>query len=230
LNPLNLNPLRDLVERLVDFDNVNRCAGDLGSCHRHAGAHWARAHLLARSCDADSVMASACLPQFYPAVEIDGEPYWDGGFSANPALDAARHELCESADIVIVQINPIVRHEPPYLAREIINRINEISFNTALIKELRAIADAADGRGQGLRSRRGGADLHPPHPHRRRGAGSLGLEQAQRRMGVSADAVRARARLGRRWLDQHFDVIGRRRPSTSRPSSTTRLPSNPRLK
>jgi NTE family protein len=83
-------------------------------------------------------MASACLPQMYPAVEIDGEAYWDGGFTGNPAL----YPLIDSAaspDIVVVQINPIRREEIPRTARDIINRVNEVSFNSSLIKELRAI-------------------------------------------------------------------------------------------
>jgi hypothetical protein len=95
-------------------------------------------------------------------------------------------------------------------AREIINRVNEISFNTALIKELRAIAlmqQMIDGKGVDLGA--AGQTYPPPDPHRCRGAGSGGLEQAERRMGVSANAVRARARLGRAWLDAHFDKIGR---------------------
>jgi NTE family protein len=139
LNPMGLNPLRDVLERQVDFDIVNRCRKinvHVTATHVKTG----RARVFSRGAvSLDAVMASACLPQLYPAVEIDGEPYWDGGFSANPALIPLVNSR-ESADIVIVQINPIVRHEAPVSAREIINRVNEISFNTSLIKELRGIA------------------------------------------------------------------------------------------
>ena len=86
----------------------------------------------------EAVLASACLPQMFPAVEIDGEAYWDGGFSGNPAL----YPLLTSTvapDILVVQINPIVRTELPRTARDIMNRVNEISFNSSLVKELRAI-------------------------------------------------------------------------------------------
>jgi NTE family protein len=86
----------------------------------------------------DAVLASACLPQMFPAVEIDGEYYWDGGFTGNPALYPLLKNRV-SPDIVVVQVNPLVRHEPPRSAREIINRVNEISFNSSLVKELRAI-------------------------------------------------------------------------------------------
>ena len=139
LNPLGLNPLRAILEQVVDFDNVNRCreiAIHVTATHVRTG----RAKIFSRgavSCDA--ILASACLPQLYPAVEIDGEEYWDGGFSANPALLPLVVSPA-SPDIVIVQINPAVRHDPPRSAREIMNRVNEISFNTSLIKELRAIA------------------------------------------------------------------------------------------
>lgn len=139
LNPLGLNPLRHVLEAQVDFDNVNRCRKltvHVTATHVKTG----RARIFSRGeVTIDAVMASACLPQLYPAVEIEGEPYWDGGFSANPALMPLVNSH-ESPDIVIVQINPIVRHEAPVSAREIINRVNEISFNTSLIKELRAIA------------------------------------------------------------------------------------------
>jgi NTE family protein len=137
LNPTGFDPLRSLLEDQVDFGRVNACsiAVHVTATHVQTG----RARIFSRGdVTADAVMASACLPQISRAVEIDGEAYWDGGFSGNPTLQP----LVESAatpDILIVQINPFVRHATPRNAREIINRVNEISFNTALIKELRAI-------------------------------------------------------------------------------------------
>ena len=139
LNPMGVNPLRTILEGQVNFDNVNRCR----KIDVHVTAtkvKTGRAEVFSRGrVTLDAVMASACLPQLYPAVEIEGEEYWDGGFSANPAL-MPLVTSSESPDIVIVQINPIMRHDTPVSAREIINRMNEISFNTALVKELRAIA------------------------------------------------------------------------------------------
>jgi NTE family protein len=85
------------------------------------------------------VLASACLPQMYKAVEIGGEAYWDGGFSANPALFPLIASSA-SPDVLIVQINPFHRKALPRTARDIINRVNEISFNTSLVKELRTLA------------------------------------------------------------------------------------------
>jgi len=151
MNPWDLNPLRDLLVGTVDFDNVN-APGGIGV---HVTATNVRTGLprifSTGEVTADTVLASACLPQMYKAVEIDGEAYWDGGFSANPALYPLIKNTA-SSDIIIVQINPFVRSALPRSAREIINRVNEISFNTSLIKELRTIAltrrmlgDAAQG-------------------------------------------------------------------------------------
>jgi NTE family protein len=84
-------------------------------------------------------LASACLPTIFHAVEIDGEEYWDGGFAGNPTITPlVRH--CQSQDTILVQINPIERNQPIRDAHAIHNRINEISFNAPLLKELRMIA------------------------------------------------------------------------------------------
>jgi len=139
LNPFGLNPLRDLLDDIVDFERVN-CCRDIVVHVTATHVRTGQPRIFSRgevTCDA--VMASACLPQLYPAVVIDGEEYWDGGFSANPAIMPLVRSQA-TADIVIVQINPVIRPETPRSARDIINRVNEISFNTALIKELRAIA------------------------------------------------------------------------------------------
>lgn len=88
---------------------------------------------------ADVVLASACLPLMHQAIEIDGDPYWDGGFSGNPLLTPIIRES-EARDILLVQINPVERPGAPRTARDILNRLNEISFNSSLKKELRAIA------------------------------------------------------------------------------------------
>jgi NTE family protein len=139
LNPLGLNPLRDVVARQVDFANVNACP-DVRVYVTATNVRTGQPRVFGPGeVTIDAVMASACLPQMHPAVEIDGEAYWDGGFTGNPALYplVARHD---APDIVVVQINPIVRHALPRSAREIINRVNEISFNSSLVKELRTIA------------------------------------------------------------------------------------------
>jgi len=87
----------------------------------------------------DALLASACLPFLFQSVMVDGEPYWDGGYTGNPALFPFFYE-CDSRDVVIVHVNPIVRDEVPVLPDAIANRVNEITFNASLIAELRAIA------------------------------------------------------------------------------------------
>jgi NTE family protein len=86
----------------------------------------------------DAVLASACLPFLFQAVEIDGEPYWDGGYMGNPCIYPLIYE-CQSTDVLIVHINPLERRHMPHTAAEILNRINEISFNSSLMRELRVI-------------------------------------------------------------------------------------------
>ena len=138
LNPLGVDPLRVILEQQVDFCSVNHCR-EISVHVTATQVRTGRARIFSRGAvTADAVMASACLPQTSRAVEIEGEAYWDGGFSGNPALMPLVTSSA-SPDIVIIQINPVVRHDTPRSARDIINRVNEISFNTALIKELRAI-------------------------------------------------------------------------------------------
>ncbi|MEM7268832.1 MAG: patatin-like phospholipase family protein [Pseudomonadota bacterium] len=138
LNPFDINPLRDLVEEMIDFRKVRDCA-NLGVFLGATNVETGRARVFGREeVTADAVMASACLPSIYKAVEIGGEHFWDGGFTGNPPLFPF-YESSPSDDIVIVQINPIVRPGPPKRAADIQNRLNEITFNSALLAELRAV-------------------------------------------------------------------------------------------
>ncbi|MFN3984963.1 MAG: patatin-like phospholipase family protein [Rhodocyclaceae bacterium] len=138
LNPLNLNPLRDLVEANVDFERVRRCCA-LKVFVTATNVRTGRPKVFrCPDLSVDAVMASAALPFMFQAVEIDGEAYWDGGYMGNPALFPLVDE-CDARDLVLVQINPFYRPELPRTAREIINRMNEITFNASLVKELRSI-------------------------------------------------------------------------------------------
>jgi NTE family protein len=138
-NPMNFNPLRDVVSEAIDFDAVNDASGVkvfLTATNVRSGKpkifRQPRIGL-------DCVMASACLPFMFKAVEIDGEAYWDGGYMGNPALFPLVDE-CEPGDLVLIQINPFYRPDIPQSARDIQNRLNEITFNAALLKELRSLA------------------------------------------------------------------------------------------
>jgi NTE family protein len=137
-NPLNINPLKDLFERFVDFEAV-RNFSDLQLFISATNVQTGRVRIFPREkITAEALMASACLPLLFRAVEIDGVPYWDGGYLANPVIFPF-FGTTTTEDVLVVQINPLVRQETPTSASEIMNRINEITFNSSLLNEYRAI-------------------------------------------------------------------------------------------
>ena len=137
-NPLNINPLKDLFERFVDFEAL-RAASDLQIFISATNVQTGRVRIFSRDkITAEALMASACLPLLFRAVEIDGIPYWDGGYLANPVIFPF-YGTTKTEDVLVVQINPLVRQATPTSANEIMNRINEITFNSSLLSEYRAI-------------------------------------------------------------------------------------------
>jgi NTE family protein len=138
LNPLNLNPLRDLLEELVDFRQV-RANDGLKLFIAATNVRNGKIRIFSgKEINADAIMASACLPHLFHAVEIGKEAYWDGGYSGNPALFPFFTET-ESGDILLVQVNPIRRDEVPTTSQAILERVSEITFNASLLREFRAI-------------------------------------------------------------------------------------------
>jgi NTE family protein len=138
-NPCNYNPLKSLLEDVVDFEALRRrCAIKLFLCATNVRTGKVRVFTNEDIC-VTRVLASACVPLLSQAVEIDGEYFWDGGYMGNPALFPLIYE-CKSPDIIVIHVNPTERFEIPKTAQEIINRINEISFNSSLFREMRAIA------------------------------------------------------------------------------------------
>jgi NTE family protein len=137
-NPLDLNPLRDVLEETIDPALLRRAGSPklfISATNVQTGrARVFRTHELSL----DVLMASACLPFLFRAVRIDGEDFWDGGYLGNPAL-WPMFQACASSDIVLVAINPIGRAALPITAPDILNRLNEITFNSALVAEMRAI-------------------------------------------------------------------------------------------
>lgn len=208
LNPFDVNPLRDLLVAQVDFAEVNRTDG----IWTHVTATNVRSGLprvfSTGEVTADAVLASACLPQMYKAVEIDGEAYWDGGFSANPALYPLVTNTA-SPDVLIVQINPFYRAELPRRARDIINRVNEISFNTSLVKELRTLAVAKRMAGTVE-----GAQSQPVYMHLVHADEEVQDLSASSKLNAEWDYLRELFDRGRRWADlwlrANFDAIGER--------------------
>src|ERR1700722_634089 len=153
LNPFGLNPLRGLLDESIDFDRLDRSPIKLFITATNVRTGRGR---IFRNTDitADVLLASACLPTMFRAVEIEGEAYWDGGYAGNPTITPLIRES-DAHDTILVQINPRERPDTPRSATEILNRLNEISFNSPLLKELRMIAllrQVADpGTGEGAR-------------------------------------------------------------------------------
>jgi NTE family protein len=137
-NPLNLNPLQDILESLVDFEALKTYKGcKLFVCATNVRTGRAKV-FSGDEISLQAVMASACLPFLFKAVEIDGEAYWDGGYMGNPPIFPLINET-RSSDILVVQINPIAIKEIPKTADEIRDRINTLSFNTSLMHEMRRV-------------------------------------------------------------------------------------------
>jgi NTE family protein len=137
-NPLNINPLRDVLGAQIDFAAL-RASDHLKLFIAATNVETGKVRVFRRpELALDMVMASACLPTLFRAVEIDGVPYWDGGYMGNPVLFPFFTET-ETADIILVQINPIERKHAPTTTAEIMGRIDEITFNAPLLQEFRAI-------------------------------------------------------------------------------------------
>lgn len=141
-NPLNLNPLRDAVSRHVDEAALH---GGHASCGVHlfvtaTSVRTGQARVFSDTeLNIDSLMASACLPFMFQAINIDGEDYWDGGYTGNPALFPLIYNTA-TEDVLLIKINPLHRDETPTRSLDIVDRLSEITFNTSLIAEMRAIA------------------------------------------------------------------------------------------
>ncbi len=137
-NPLDINPLRDVVERLIDFPAL-RASDHLELFISATCVRTGKIRIFRRpELTIDMLMASACLPTVFKAVQVGDEYYWDGGYMGNPALFPFFTET-DVEDVILVQINPIERKDIPHTSREILNRLNEITFNAALLQEFRAI-------------------------------------------------------------------------------------------
>ena len=213
-NPLNINPLNELIERFVDFDAIRKAQTPqlfVSATNVQTGRLRVFSH---DKISADVILASACLPLLFQAVEIDGVPYWDGGYLGNPVIFPF-FRTTSTEDVLVVQINPLVRHETPTSSSEIMNRINEITFNSSLIDEYRAIDFVARLIDQGRLPRGTG-----PGEYRRINVHRIVLE----RFGTHFDSFSKLStdydffemlrlsgkRAARRFMDEHFHDIGKK--------------------
>ncbi len=213
-NPLNINPLKDLIERFVDFDAV-RAFSELQLFISATNVQTGRVRIFRREkITAAAVMASACLPELFRAVEIDGIPYWDGGYLGNPVIFPF-FGTTKTEDVLVVQINPLFRQKTPTSAGEIMNRLNEITFNSPLIAEYRAMEFVARLIDQGRLQRGTG-----PGQYRRINVHRIVLDSLGTQLDASSklttyyeffEMLRVSGkRAARRFLDEHFDDIGMR--------------------
>lgn len=210
-NPFNLNPLRDVLERTVDFAVLRDAPCPVKLFLSATNVRTGRVKVFEKGeLSADAVLASACLPFLFHAVEIGGEAYWDGGYMGNPAIFPLIYG-CESRDVVVVHINPTMRAEVPRTARDILNRVNEISFNSSLMREMRAIQFVTDLIDQGR---------VPDGKLKRMLVHDIAADEVMGRLGVNSKLNADRAFLcelrdaGRRhaalWLDANWADLGER--------------------
>ncbi len=208
-NPLDINPLRKLLEREIDFEAIARRAAPkvfVSATHVATG----QVEIFAgKRLTLQAVMASSCLPTVFRAVEIDGKAYWDGGFSSNPALLPLINQ-CESSDIIVVQINPLKRESAPQTPQDIMDRVNELTFNASLLSQMRTIDFInrllADGRLQE------GATYRSLFLHRIDGGEALEDLPASTKMSASTAMIEHLFEMGqgaaKRWLRKHFEALG----------------------
>jgi NTE family protein len=215
-NPFDLNPLRDVVARHVHAAALRK--GPLALFVTATEVRSGQPRVFTRKdLSVDALLASACLPQLFKAVTIDGRAYWDGGYSGNPALWPLIYET-QALDLLLVRINPLLRPELPDTAAEISDRVNEITFNAGLVAEMRAIGFVQRLIAQGrlddqqyknlrLHEVADDAGLAPLHPSSKLNTDRRFLERLRDLGQAAADA----------WLRAHRADLGRR--ATLHPAS-----------
>lgn len=211
-NPFNANPLKDVLTSVVDFEALTRCT----CTNLHISATNVRSGDVRvfknTELSADVVLASACLPMLFQAVEINGEAYWDGGYMGNPAIYPLIYET-QTRDILILHINPIRRSEIPKTPGDIYNRINEISFNSSLLRELRAIAFVTKLIEEGWLKEEHQHELKQMRIHAIRADEAMEAFSVVSKFDTSWPFLTQLRDLGRAaatvWLDAKFEDVGR---------------------
>lgn len=143
LNPFDINPLREIVGAQIDFERL-RASSPLKLFVAATNANTGRLRLFrSDELSVSALLASACLPSIHHTIEIDGEPYWDGGYSANPAVFPLVYD-CEANDILLVLLSPLLHGETPHTAEQIRSRQMDLAFNATFLREMRALAHARE--------------------------------------------------------------------------------------
>jgi NTE family protein len=207
-SPFDLNPLRQFLESQVDFEGLARLQ-TLKVFVVATRVSTGKAEVFSgKRLTADAVMASACLPMAFKAVEIDGDHFWDGGYSGNPAIHPLIYD-CSSRDIVLVQINPIKRDKLPTTSAQILDRMNEVTFNAGLIAEMRAIDFVKRLLAEGKLDP---ANYKDVLMHRIDGGEALEAFSASTKTSTSESLIHSLRDLGqakaRAWLTRHYTSLG----------------------
>lgn len=209
LNPLNFNPLKDILEKTIDFDAIrkhsklklNICATNVETCKVRIFEN--------KELSVNAILASACLPFMFQSVEIDGEYFWDGGYIGNPAIFPLIYN-CNSQDVVIVHINPIIRKGVPTSAADILNRLNEVSFNSSLMREMRAVAFVAKLIKDGMVKP---GDMKEMHIHSIRSDEEMSQHSASSKLNTDWEFLchlRDEGRnIAKQWLEENYSKIGK---------------------
>ena len=206
-NPLDYNPLRQLVNEAIDFDRLSHLQQPqvfVAATEVETG----RVEIFSgKRLTANAVMASCCLPQLFQAPEINGKIYWDGGYASNPALQPLI-EMGETDDILLVQINPLRRRGTPATADDIAARVNDLTFNASLIAQMRTIALVNELIDSGAAPE----GLRRIRMHRIGGDGVLDELAPASKATPEPQTVERLFDLGRqaanRWLKKHLAAVG----------------------
>ncbi len=209
-NPLGFNPLEKILTDLIDFDELHKmsppklfvCATNVRTCEAKVFGF--------KEITAKSILASACLPYIYNAVEIDGEFYWDGGYMGNPPLEPLIKHTVDADDILLVQINPIKIKSVPSSIEEIKDRVNEISFNSTLMHEIKHIQFQQELIASGVKLK---TKIPKVNLHNISADNDLGELNLSSKLNTSWDFLMHLKNLGYQacdaWLKNNYDKIGK---------------------
>jgi NTE family protein len=212
-NPLNVNPLRDLLADCVDFEALHHCHQvKLFLCATNVRSGKVRIFDNA-AMSVDAVMASACLPHLFHAVEIDGEHYWDGGYMGNPVLYPLFYQT-GTRDVVVVMVNQMHRDEVPTSPAAIEDRVNEISFNSSLMREMRAVEFVSRQLSEGWLKPEFASRMRHVLVHLIRADADMGKLPAATKISTDRQFLCGLRDLGRasagQWLNDHHGALGKR--------------------
>ena len=208
-NVFDYNPLRTVLREEVDFERLRQCdAVKLFISATNVRTGKIKVFGM-KDLSADVLLASACLPLLFRAVEIDGEHYWDGGFMGNPAIFPLLYE-CTASDIVLVEVNPLRSDRVPTTAREILDRMNNISFNSTLMREMRAVAFVSELIDEHMLSRNN--RMRSIHFHMIEAEREMDRLGASSKFNADLGFLRSLRDLGRdtadKWLADSFPKVG----------------------